>query len=167
MYQDENGIESDNRNYNETYNVESINYTKFILTNKYWTFDKDHALSIDEGATQHTADVAGFYRMHIWKTGDVETRNTMPAHTAYLLVPSDNLPAAVWTLQSGYSAARESTLGVYNIIDPNSVTAIDQQQVIALDVKTSSIYTIDGRRLAAPPSKPGVYIIGGKKVIVR
>ena len=165
MYQDENGIESDNRNYNETYNVESTNYTKFILTNKYWTFDKDHALSTDEAATQHTAGAAGFYRMHIWKSGNVETKNTMPAHTAYLLVPSDNLPVAVWTLQSGYSAARETTLGVYNIIGPNSATGIeDIEQTPGLTTDEENTaedgvwYTLSGVKLPKRPTKEGLYI---------
>ena len=184
MYQDDNGIESDNRNYNETYNVESTNYTKFILTNKYWTFDKDHALSTDEAAIQHTAEAAGFYRMHIWKTGDVETKNTMPAHTAYLLVPSDNLPAAVWTLQSGYSAARETTLGVYNIIGPNSATGIEEIELIQnqgnrshdslgeasdqgpVPIDSGVWYTLSGVKLPKRPTKAGLYIRNGQKVSV-
>lgn len=168
MYNVDEGIENDNRNYNEeifNYNGTNVNYTKFILTNKYWTFDKDHALSTDEAATQHAADVAGFYRMHIWKTGDVVTKNTMPAHTAYLLVPSDNLPAAVWTLQSGYSAARETTLGVYNIIGPNSATGIEnieQTPGLATDEENTAEdgdwYTLSGVKLPKRPTKEGLYV---------
>lgn len=168
MYNVDEGIENDNRNYNEeifNYNGTKVNYTKFILTNKYWTFDKDHALSTDEAATQHTADAAGFYRMHIWKTGDIETKNTMPAHTAYLLVPSDNLPAAVWTLQSGYSAARETTIGVYNIIGPNSATGIKDIELtpgLATDEENTAEdgvwYTLSGVKLPKRPTKEGLYI---------
>ena len=143
-------------------------YTKFILTNKYWTFDKDHTLNTDETATSHTADAAGFYRMHIWKTtGDDDkiTKNTMPANSAYLLVPSDNLPVAVWTLQSGYSAARETTLGVYNIIGPNSATGIEDVELtpgLATDEENTAEagvwYTLSGVKLPKRPTKEGLYI---------
>ena len=178
MYNVNEGIDNDNRNYNEeifNYNGTNVNYTKFILTNNYWTFDKNHALNTDEAATSHTADAAGFYRMHIWKTtGDVATKNTMPAHTAYMLVPSNNLPAAVWTLQSGYSAARGNLLGVYNIIGPDSETGIDDMRLTPEDMANGNDadgnetwYTVSGMKLSARPTLPGLYICNGKKVIVR
>lgn len=178
MYNVNEGIDNDNRNYNEeifNYNGTNVNYTKFILTNNYWTFDKNHALNTDEAATSHTADAAGFYRMHIWKTtGDVATKNTMPAHTAYLLVPSNNLPAAVWTLQSGYSAARGNLLGVYNIIGPDSETAIDDMRLTPEAMtngndadRNETWYTVSGMKLSSRPTLPGLYLCNGRKVIVR
>lgn len=178
MYNVNEGIDNDNRNYNEeifNYNGTNVNYTKFILTNNYWTFDKNHALNTDEAATSHTADAAGFYRMHIWKTtGDVATKNTMPAHTAYLLVPSNNLPAAVWTLQSGYSAARGNLLGVYNIISPDSETAIDDIKMTPEAMMNGNDtdgnetwYTVSGMKLSSRPTLPGLYLCNGRKVIVR
>lgn len=178
MYNVNEGIDNDNRNYNEeifNYNGTNVNYTKFILTNNYWTFDKNHTLNTDEAATSHTADAAGFYRMHIWKTtGDVATKNTMPAHTAYLLVPSNNLPAAVWTLQSGYSAARGNLLGVYNIIGPDSETAIDDMRLTPEAMTNGNDtdgnetwYTVSGMKLSSRPTLPGLYLCNGRKVIVR
>lgn len=178
MYNVNEGIDNDNRNYNEeifNYNGTNVNYTKFILTNNYWTFDKNHTLNTDEAATSHTADAAGFYRMHIWKTtGDVATKNTMPAHTAYLLVPSNNLPAAVWTLQSGYSAARGNLLGVYNIIGPDSETAIDDMRLTPEAMtngndadRNETWYTVSGMKLSSRPTLPGLYLCNGRKVIVR
>lgn len=176
MYNVDEGIESNNRNYNETINVGSVNYTKFILTNRYWTFNKDHALSDDESASPNTADAAGFYRMHIWKSGaDIETKNTMKANTAYLLVPSNNLPVAVWTLQEGYSAAPGmDLLGVYNIVGPNSETAIDELRDDGItaggnadNCNGQTWYTVSGTKLATPPTKAGLYIRNGRKVVVR
>jgi hypothetical protein len=175
MYNVDEGIDNDNRNFYETIGLGNVDYTKFILTNLYWTFDKNHTLNTDETATSHTADAAGFYRMHIWKTtGDVAAKNTLPAHTAYLLVPSDNLPAAVWTLQSGYSAARGSLLGVYNIIGPDSETGIDDMRLTPEDMANGNDadgnetwYTVSGMKLSARPTLPGLYICNGKKVIVR
>lgn len=149
-------------------------YTKFILTNKYWTFNKDHALNTDESAESHTADAAGFYRMHIWKTtADASDKNTMAANTAYLLVPSDNLPAAVWTLQSGYSAARGDLLGVYNIIGPGSETAIEDVRVTP-EFMTNGFnadgeeawYTVSGMKLSTRPTQPGLYIYNNRKVVL-
>ena len=175
MYNVEEGIDNDNRNYHESISIGNVDYTKFILTNNYWTFDKDHSLNADEAATAHTADAAGFYRMHIWKTtGDVATKNTMPAHTAYMLVPSDNLPAAVWTLQSGYSAARGNLLGVYNIIGPDSETAIDDIRLTPEAIANGNEndghetwYSASGMKLSSRPTQPGLYICNGKKVVVR
>lgn len=151
-------------------------YTKFILTNKYWTFDKDHTLSTDELATANEADAAGFYRMHIWKkTADASDKNTMAANTAYLLVPSDNLPAAVWTLQEGYSAARGvNLLGVYNI-GPGSETGIDDVLLDSGEVGglakrgdgNDVWYTLSGVKLSQAPVRAGLYICNGRKVVVK
>ena len=170
MYNVEEGIDSDNRNYNEVISKGGVNYTKFILTNKYWTFNKDHSLSTDESATSHTADAAGFYRMHIWKTGDdVAAKNTMPAHTAWLLVPSDNLPAAVWTMQEGYAAVRDGRLGVYNIIAEGSETAIgDERMTVDSEVDDGlPWYTLSGMKLSGPPTKAGIYIHHHRKVVIK
>ena len=170
MYNLEEGIDSDNRNYNEVISKGGVNYTKFILTNKYWTFNKDHSLSTDESATSHTADAAGFYRMHIWKTGDdVAAKNTMPAHTAWLLVPSDNLPAAVWTMQEGYAAVRDGRLGVYNIIAEGSETAIgDERMTVHSEVDDGlPWYTLSGMKLSGPPTKAEIYIHHHRKVVIK
>lgn len=149
--------------------------TKFILTNKYWTFNKDNALNKDEAAISHEADAAGFYRMHIWKkTDDASDKNTMAANTAYLLVPSDNLPVAVWTLQSGYSAARGDLLRVYNIIGPGSETAIEDVRVtpefMVNDYNADgeeTWYTVSGMKLSTRPTKPGLYIYNNRKVVIK
>ena len=177
MYQKEEDIDRNNRNYREVFDINSINYTKFILTNKYWTFNKDHAPNTDESAESHTADAAGFYRMHIWKTtGDADegTKNTMPANSAFLLVPSDNLPVAVWTLQPGYSAARGDLLGVYNIIGPGSETAIGDVRLtpefMVNDYNTDgeeTWYTVSGMKLSTRPTKPGLYIYNNRKVVIK
>ena len=157
-------------------NEKEGDYTKFILTNTYWTFDKDHTLNTDESATSHTANAAGFYRMHIWKTtSDKDTKNTMAANTAYLLVPSDNLPAAVWTLQDGYSPARgNNILGVYNIVGPGSETAVDDVELTpggmmnANDVDGEETwYTVSGMKLSERPTKVGLYIHNNKKVVIK
>lgn len=177
MYQKEEDIDRNNRNYREVFDINSINYTKFILTNKYWTFNKDHAPNTDESAESHTADAAGFYRMHIWKTtGDADegTKNTMPSNSAFLLVPSDNLPVAVWTLQSGYSAARGDLLGVYNIIGPGSETAIEDVRVtpefMVNDYNADgeeTWYTVSGMKLSTRPTQPGLYIYNNRKVVIK
>lgn len=177
MYQKEEDIDRNNRNYREVFDINSINYTKFILTNKYWTFNKDHAPNTDESAESHTADAAGFYRMHIWKTtGDADegTKNTMPSNSAFLLVPSGNLPVAVWTLQPDYSAARGDLLGVYNIIGPGSETAIEDVRLIPEFMTNGSNadgeetwYTVSGMKLSTRPTQPGLYIYNNRKVVIK
>ena len=99
-------------------------------------------------------------------------------------MPSDNLPAAVWTLQSGYSAARETTLGVYNIIGPNSATGIEEIELIQnqgnrshdslgeasdqgpVPIDSGVWYTLSGVKLPKRPTKAGLYIRNGQKVSV-
>ena len=150
--------------------------TKFILTNKYWTFNKDHNLNLDESPTANEANAAGFYRMHIWKTtNDNSAKNTMDANTAFLRVPSDNLPIAVWTLQPGYSAARgNNVLGVYNIVGPGYETAIDAVDYHPRTMTDRSVvneeetwYTVSGMKLSGRPTKAGLYIHKNRKVVIK
>jgi hypothetical protein len=147
-------------------------YTKFILTNVHWTYHIDHTLNADESAGSITeTDAAGFYRMHIWSTtDDKDTKNTMPANTAYLLVPTDNLPLAVWAQQSSGSAARRNTIGIRTAW--GETTDIDKVDMDSLRKDEDSAegrdgdwYTLNGMKLAGRPTKAGVYIRNGKKII--
>ena len=99
----------------------------------------------------------------------------MKANTAWLLVRSDNLPNAVWTLQEGYSAAHGmDLLGVYNIVGPGSETAIRELQDNGITASGDTDkangetwYTLNGLKLSGKPVTPGLYMHGGRKVIIR
>lgn len=174
MYQDENGIDQDNRNSYETYTVGDVGYTKFILTNVHWTYQMSHTLNQDEAAAYKEEDAAGFYRLHIWSTtdeGDKAAKNTMPAHSAYLLVPTNDLPLAVWSQQNG-AAARRNTIAIRTVWGEDA-TAIEDIEIDGCDGHSSAIedcegvwYTLSGMRLQSRPTVSGVYIHDGKKVVV-
>lgn len=174
MYQDNSGIDQDNHNFYETYTVGDINYTKFILTNIHWTYQQSHTLNTDESAVYKEADAAGFYRLHIWSTtgeDDKADKNTMPAHTAYLLVPTSDLPLAVWSQQNG-AAARRNTIAIRALWGEDA-TAIEDVEIDGREGHSSAIedcegawYTLSGMRLQSRPTASGVYIHDGKKVVV-
>lgn len=169
MYQDTNGIDQDNRNYNETYTVGDINYTKFILTNIHWTYQQSHTLNTDESAAYKEADAAGFYRLHIWKTQSDEenaAKNTMPAHNAYLLVPTDQLPVAVWSQQS-ISSARRNTIGIRTSWGEDTTAIEDVElegQLSATEDSEGEWYTLSGMQLQSKPAVSGIFIHDRRKV---
>ncbi|MBQ2192865.1 MAG: hypothetical protein II403_02895 [Prevotella sp.] len=159
MYNVEEGIDADNRNYNENITVDGVYYTKFILTNVHWLY----TLSDQTGQwTQlSNADAAGFHRMHIWND---ETLDVMPAHTAYLLVPTDQLPVALWGTFPP-SSSRLYTLGIREL--DNETTDLTAPRDDNKENGRQCWYTLNGTMLSATPTKPGIYIKNGRKVVVR
>lgn len=54
----------------------------------------------------------------------------------------------------------------YYALTRGGETAIDSQRIVSLDSK-APWYTLDGRKLSTMPSKKGIYIKDGKKVIIK
>lgn len=54
----------------------------------------------------------------------------------------------------------------YYALTRGGETAIDSQRIVSLD-SMASWYTLDGRKLSTMPSKKGIYIKDGKKVIIK
>ena len=50
-------------------------------------------------------------------------------------------------------------------IDVTSIKAVENEQIAGSD-ETGNWYTLDGRRLSGKPTKRGIYIVNGRKVIV-
>ena len=98
-------------------------------------------------AAQEAGSV-GFY----YQAGTEGNSVSNGAHKAYLRVPLADLPANV--------------MG-YRIIDGGEVTAIDAISVDNNDFNNAVIYTIDGRKVSATNLQKGVYIIDGKKKVVK
>lgn len=170
MYQDANGIDSDNTNANETYPYGDKSYQKFILTNVHWTFHQG-TTAADENETNKIVeeDAAGFYRMHIWGTD--AGKNVMPAHTAFLLVPIDELPVAVWNLPS--AARRRNTIAIRTAWGEETTAIDDIEMTPGMETDKENTaedgewYTLSGVRLPKRPIKPGLYICDGKKVVIK
>lgn len=148
------------------YLEESDGYTKFILTNVHWTwtYDQQSQTLSSEGPKQ--AEAAGFYRLHIYND---ETKDTMADNTAYLRVPTSELPIAVWNLPTSSNAAPvRNSIGIRteNVIS----TDITPSPIIDYPSSTADVevwYTLNGIRLDRRPTKSGLYICNGKKVMVR
>ena len=59
---------------------------------------------------------------------------------------------------NGLNLAKDITLSIESA---NAITATK------LDVPAETWYTVDGHRLDTKPTKPGVYVVNGQKVIVK
>ena len=148
--------------------------TRFLLTNVHWTFTKGGNLATEEadGAKIIETDAAGFYRHHVWtKSGDAENaaKNTMAPNTAYLLVPTEQLPIAVWNSGGSSGARLYNSIGI-RFDDATGIhdVHIDGERQSSNDTATAiGWYTLDGRKLAGMPTKPGLYICDGKKVVIK
>ncbi len=155
MYNVDAGIDDDNRNYYETIGVDNVNYTKFVLTNVHWTYtlnnNTGHWSSSDE------ADAAGFYRLHIW--GD--DKDIMPAHNAFLLIPTENLPVALWNQSS--NARRRNTIAIRTAWgEETGIEDIELTPGLATDEGNTAEdgvwYTLSGVKLPKRPTKEGLYV---------
>lgn len=147
-------------------------YTKFILTNIHWTYNTEHTLNQDEAEAYKAAEAAGFYRLHIWETtADADTRNTLAANTAYLCVPTAQLPTAVWANQTKTSGVRTfDSIGIrMDGIGEEQTTTIEPSGPVTFGVEGDDHdpwYTLKGIRLPAKPTSKGIYIHRGKKVFI-
>ena len=155
----------------ETVTISGTEYTKFLLTNVHWTYHSDHSLNTDETGVASEEDAAGFYRMHIWKTlsaSENVAKNTVAANLAYLCVPTDQLPLAVWSQQGG-AGSRPYSLAILNATD-GSTTGIRvplTSSPLMEENGDTFWYTLGGIRLYGRPTKPGLYIYRGRKVVIK
>lgn len=148
----------------EEENIDGTDYTKFILTNLHWTFERNGNLSEEEEAgKQHHAKMAGFYRLHVFREQDQATRNVIPANSAYLVVESDKLPTAIWNATPALAhSIRIKLVG-------NGQEVIEEEPmpgILEYSVDREAWYTLGGVRIERP-TRPGLYIHRGKKVVVK
>lgn len=115
-------------------------YQNYILTTKYFHLDKNENQSGDviDGTQQC------FYK---WVRGDAK-RNF-----AYLQLknPSSNATAAKTVIYLDWFG---DTTGIHGVTAPSQVTS------------DKTYYTLDGRKVTSPTQK-GIYIINGKKIIIK
>lgn len=168
MYNVDEGIENNNRNGNEQYfnlNESGVNYTKFVLTNVHWTYTVNNNSGSWSGPIENQ-DAAGFYRLHIWN----DEKDIMPAHNAFMLVETDNLPRALW--EQYPSSARQNTIGIRSdgdngVTDINEVKVINSEGYIADDIDEAPWFTLSGMKLSTRPTQPGLYIYNNRKVVIK
>lgn len=115
-------------------------YQNYILTTKYFHLDKDENPSGDviDGTQQC------FYK---WVKGNAKS------NFAYLQLknPSSNATAAKTVIYLDWFG---DTTGIHGMTAPSQVTS------------GKTYYTLDGRKVTSPTQK-GIYIINGKKIIIK
>ena len=155
--------------------------TKFILTNVHYRFTSTGENADEEKDEKKLveADAAGFYRLHIFTqdteddTGDItntttKDKNTMAANTAYLCVPTAQLPIAVWQ-QATHTKSRIFIRGLAGAADtPTDLELPQPDGDISTRIADSrGWYTLSGTKLLERPRKPGLYLHDGRKVVVK
>ena len=114
-------------------------YQNYILTTRYFHLDKNENQSGDviEGTQQC------FYK---WVKGDVKS------NLAYLQLKNPSNPSNAKTVI--YLDWFGDTTGIHGMTAPSQVTS------------GKTYYTLDGRKVTSPTQK-GIYIINGKKIIIK
>ena len=148
----------------------------FILTNVHWKYSVESTWSKEDDdyienrngnwqdyGTPTVADAAGFYRLHIWED---PAANTMAANTAYLLVDSDDLPIALWnTSTAGSRVVKPGTIGIRELGVVDGLDEVEAGSDVNSNNNDGAWYTLDGMKLNGQPTKSGLYIHNGRKVV--
>ena len=186
LYEQETGeIDDDGDSFDDTGRA-SGDYTRFILAQRFISWKKT-TLTEDDGAptetTSHSSEfetlptpAAVFYRLHKFEDSErsdysdteitsktADLLNTLGDNKAYLLLPTGTLPKALWDT-SGAGGAREF-VAIQGVSDMEEELGEDGGLLRhRVDNRT---YDLRGRVVDDGNLKPGVYIRGGKKFIVR
>ena len=148
----------------ETWN--NVPCTRFIMTRKYYTYTKNNGFG-----EQQTSQVEAFYRLIYDNSGTAAAtaHNTIGANKAYLLVPTANVPEALWNSNNVHAPAGIFFLDLEDITGDNGTTAIDDiirqenESINGQDV----YYSLSGVRIVGTPTTKGIYIKNGKKVSIK
>lgn len=121
-------------------NAKIEGYQNYILTTKYFHLDKDENPSGDVIIGNQQC----FYK---WVKGNAKS------NLAYLQLknPSSNATAAKTVIYLDWFG---DTTGIHGMTAPSQVTS------------GKTYYTLDGRKVTSPTQK-GIYIINGKKIIIK
>ena len=146
-----------------TSNAMGTDYTRFILASRYMTWKRQDG-DLTKPTGYESGDVAAFYRLHVYNEPfdgkDAATLNTLPKNSAYLLLRTDKLNPALWGDASNGS---RSYIGIEGVSDMFDEPSLQDAQTGAV-----GIYSLSGQKLNPDsPLAPGIYIINGKKTIVR
>ena len=138
--------------------------TKFIMSPNYFVYYKNTGGT----STQQNALVESFYRMRLYHgTNEEEAEyNTLAANKALLLIPSENLPTALWNGGNGLARQGVIYMDLQDIEDADA-TGVDAPIANAISDEQAVYYTLSGNRTNGKPTKKGIYISNGKKVCIK
>ena len=127
----------------ETNQLES-NGVNYVFTRVSYNLDKDGKIVDSDNGKQSTL---GFYR--VANNDD----SNLAAHKAYLHIPGSS-PAKFYVIEG--------------LIDTNTTTAISNVSTADHSAgEEGSYYTLTGIRLNGRPTHAGIYVLNGKKVIIK
>lgn len=160
----------------ETETKNGVKYTKFVMSRQYYIYHKNSD-GTGTDSEEKESEQEAFYRMRV-NSGVTGTSNWMEANKAYLLIPTDNLPLALWNNGNGQGVAGKAKPGVIfmdDIMDlfggeePISgiATAIDTIESTETVGNGYTFHTLSGMQIQGVPTQKGVYIVNGKKVLVK
>lgn len=142
-------------------NGDDVDCDAFVLTYIYSTYSSSEK---NDKATNQDLGTDAFFR--------VKGSIAAPANKAYLLIPSENLPKALWDGGNGNGTAG----AVKNVVRINfgeednddTPTVIEGVNIADTDGSDNGTwYNLSGQKLNGKPASKGVYIINGKKVMVK
>jgi hypothetical protein len=151
----------------------SVECQKFVMSRQYYVYHRNSD-GTGTDSEEKTSEQEAFYRMRLKEGGN----NTMGANKAYLLIPMSKLPTALWNGGNGAGVAGQAKPGVIfmdDIMDlfggdePISgiATAIDTIEPTETVGNGYTFHTLSGMQIQGVPTQKGVYIVNGKKVLVK
>lgn len=146
----------------ETETIGDVNYTKFIMTTVSYTYTKETGKP-DTNTPNDEASTEAFYRMKLDAT---TSNNVIGANKAYLLIPTANLPTALWN-GGGSSSRGLIYIDLEDMERNHEATSIDNEAIIDRSTDSGVYYSISGARINGKPTRKGFYIHNGKKVSVK
>ncbi|MBR6885274.1 MAG: hypothetical protein IKN01_06165 [Prevotella sp.] len=140
-----------------TETVDGTEYTNYILTYKYYKLDKD---GNKIAGTLNTDGPEIFYRV-------ANGGATGKTNTAYLPLPTENVDPSYATNPNNH--AKFTFVFADELFEQNQgiATAVENVEVQQIINGTAEWYNLNGQKLNGKPSKGGLYIINGKKVLVK
>ncbi len=126
-------------------------YTNYILTYKYYQLDKDG----NKTGKQMTGDEM-FYR--VANGGATGKKNTayLPLPTSKVMPKNENAPAKFTFIFIGE-----------NDKEDDAVTGVEKIESLAGNSEKAVWYNLNGQKLNGKPQQSGLYIVNGKKVLVK
>ena len=142
-------------------NGENGEYTSFIMSMFKGTYNS----TTGQSSTPTEQTYEGFY--------PIQTAGTIGANKAYLQIPTESIPTALWDGGDGQGIANQAK--GYILIDVDyegngEATAIDHVSVDTENATSANgdvYYNLSGQKLMGTPTAKGIYVKNGKKVYVK
>lgn len=156
---------------------ENGQFPRFILAKRYMTWKKDGEV-LHEPTQYESREAAVFYRMHLY-TNDEAKRinpsadeyehlrmNTLGMNKAYLVLPTINMPDALWDTAPSSGAPRRY-IAIEGVSDMEELEELEEEERQRLG--DGRIYNLRGQLMSGDEQTlpAGVYIRNGKKFVVK